>query len=170
MILNQPRNTLPLAVIAFLVGALAFWAFVNSAIAAPPLVDPIVAADHAPPPCLDRGVPLVNPPPTVLRQSWWTRARAGAREVGRNTGGAPLVFAVGGVLVLVRQRWPRARRGWVGRFSAGCYAAAIWAGGSLQLGATWATAATGVIVSLVTGAAWAAVPGEDKAPGGSVAS
>ena len=157
--------TLVIAAVGLLLGGA-----VANAIAAPPVPDPVVAADHAAPPCLEHGVPLVNPQPTVLRQSWWTRARAGAREVGKNTGGAPLVFAVGGVLVLVRQRWPRARRGWVGRFSAGCYAAAIWAGGSLQLGATWATAATGVIVSLVTGAAWAAVPGEDKAQGGSVAS
>lgn len=161
---HRPNTPLVAAVLAFLAGAAIFLAGIRLASGTPPPPDPVVLADHATAsPCLDAGVPLVNPPPMVLRPSWWARARATARDVGRNTGGAPLVFAVGGVLVLVRQRWPGVRRGWVGRFTAGCYAAAIWAGGSLQLGATWATALTGVVVALVTGAAWAAVPGEGAA-------
>lgn len=109
--------------------------------------DPVVDADQA----------ATAPPKTR-----WQRAKATLRAIGRNTGGAPLVFAIGGLLVLVRRRWPRARRGWVGRASAGGYAAAIWAGASLELGATWATAITGVIVSLVTGVAWASIPGERR--------
>lgn len=97
MILNQPRNTLLLAVIAFLVGALAFWAFVNSAIAALPLVDPIVAADHAQHlPALTSPLAHADPPTPLLVDAW----RLGIPQVA-----LLLLVYLGGRAALDNRRW-----------------------------------------------------------------
>lgn len=129
---------------------------VDRAHAAP--IDPVVAADHAAP-CLDRA----PPPPTVRAPSWWSRQVSTARTLGANTGGAGLVLALGAIVDRVRDWRPRLKRGAIGRLTYGLWAASLWAAASLGTGATWATTLSGVVLALLTGAVWAAVPRRDEA-------
>jgi len=119
-----------------------------------------VASDHAPtpPPCLSDGVPLVNPVPTMLKPGWPTRAIVLCRDLGKRTGGSGAVLVLGALVDRARDRKPGLKKGRIGRFTLGLWAALLWAGGSLATGATWGTALGGVILAILTGAVWAAVP------------
>lgn len=135
--------------------------FAPAAASPPVVIDPVVTVDHADPaqpPCLERGVPLVNPPPTVLKPGWWARTVALGRDLGKRTGGAGVVLGLGAIVERVRDWRPRLKRGVIGKFTYGLWGASLWCAATLAAGATWATTLSGVVLALITGAVWAAVP------------
>lgn len=82
------------------------------------------------------------------------------KRTGENTGGAWLAALVVMGIRRSRARCPRLRRGWTDEVSAIAFASASWVAESLATGATWATAALGVVVAALAGTLMAVVPGE----------
>lgn len=145
-----------------LVGAGIVLGLVQFASAGPP--DPVVAFDHA-----DRTVTTSSAPDVpvlAFRPTRTAQFRAFAHRVGENTGGAWLAAIVAICIRRARSRWPRLRRGWTDEATATAFAAAAWVAGSLATGATWATAALGVLMAALAGGLIAMIPGEKPAAGG----
>lgn len=125
-------------------------------------VDPVVVFDHA-----DRSPPLViDLHGPAFRPTRWAEFRARVDTFGANTGGAWIAAVAAIGIRRARARWPKLRRGWHDEVTATLFAASVWVAASLATGATWATAAIGVLMAAAAGTLIAMVPGEKLARGG----
>ena len=154
------KRSVLLAAVCFITGAAVLASVVTIATAAP---DPVVVLDHA-----DRTVTVggSDAPVLAFRPTRAAQFRAFAKLTGENTGGAWLAALAAIGIRRARGKWPRLRRGWTDEVSATAFVSFAWVATSLATGATWATAALGVIMAALAGGLMAMIPGEK--PGGAL--
>lgn len=127
-------------------------------------LDPVVAGDHA-----DRvqrvAMDVDNVPAVRFSPTRYAEFVAWLKRMGENTGGAWIAALVAIGIRRARRRWPALRRGWTDEVTATAFASAVWVAGSLATGATWGTAALGVVMAALAGTLLAVVPGERPGQG-----